>query len=335
MHYHRITDVSTINKEEIRQLSSEGKRVVIQFSEESYNVDFLQELNQFSLDFDGVFDVRFYGHYSSSFNGFYLKYLQDIPSLLIDCLTKAENLSELGNMKNLQALSLGVYEMDFPEVLGLSSLKSLKSLSLGETKKSNIDLAYLKNCKELTSFHTTGHAKNIEVLVGLPLLESLCLSQIKKNVNIDFVSNLSSLKFLRIILGGRDSITSIENRSITKLEIIRVRGLEDIGDIGRFPKLEELQVEDQIKIRQVKFGGNESLRYIKLLNCRTLEDISSIIYLPMLDHLRIFKTNIDYKSFINQNLPKSLKVLAFYTAKSKQDKVIKEDLDARGYLEYT
>jgi hypothetical protein len=55
--------------------------------------------------------------------------------------------------------------------------------------------------------------------------------------------------------------------------------------------------------------------------------------LNRLNQLGIYKTDINFEEFIKQPLPKSLNILAFYTAKAKIDKEIRQRLLKLGYID--
>ncbi len=334
MKYHRIDNPTSINPIEIEREIEQGNRVVVQFSQLSYTETLLGELNNLARSCKRNLEIRFYGHGSLGFDASVLKFIPNASSVSLDCLTKIRNLDALSALTNLKEFSLGVFELDEKDVLSNSTIQSVESLTLGGTRKANIDLSYLSGYKELRRFHTTGHTKYIDSITNLPRLASLSLSQVKNNVSLEFVSNMLHLNELRIILGGRTSISNVYGKELKKLEVIRVRGLEDLGDIGRFQNLETFLVEDQIKISQIKFGPNPSLKNIKILNCKSLTDIHGISSLKSLEQLRIYQTSVSYEQFISEEMPQSLRVLAFYTEKTKRDDEIRKDLASRGYKEF-
>ena len=333
MRQHRITDPDSIKPSEIKRLVEEGWRVIVQFSRSGYRVSLIEELNELSKVHGRGLEVRFFGHYSEQFDASVLETLPDAMCISVDCLTRARNLETITALANLKELNLGVFELDAQEILSLSSIRGLESLVLGETRKSNIDLSYLRDCPALQRFHTTGHTKNISSITGLPRLTALSLSQIKKKHGLGFVSDMQNLTDLTIILGGRVSISEINAPQLARLEVIRVRGLEDPGDLGRFSKLVELQIEDQIRLEQVALGPNPRLRDIRILNCKGLKELKGVETLQSLEQIRISKTAIDYEAFISRTMPASLKVLAFYTGKRRIDEPIQKDLASRGYRE--
>ncbi|MEG2032582.1 MAG: hypothetical protein RR376_18200, partial [Janthinobacterium sp.] len=208
---------------------------------------------------------------------------------------------------------------------------TLEYLSLGETRKANIDLAPLRHWPRLAQLHTTGHVKNIAAITALPALTKLSLSQIKSKDAVDFISAMPALTRLRFILGGRTSIAHVTAPLLEELEVVRVRGLEDLGDLGRFPRLRRLSVEDQIKLAELRLGENPTLAWLVLRNCKTLERLAGIASLPALNHLAVYLTQLDIDALLAGGLPAALKHLTLATGKRKRDEEIEAQLAALGY----
>lgn len=335
MKQHRFTDPQNIDPANIAELIEGGSRVIVQYSKSGYCAQQLALLNQLAKTHGRSFEIRFYGHYSEIFDASVLQFIPDAKCVSIDCLLRASNVEALSKIHDLVELNIGVFELEDSEILQHCNYSSLKSLTLGDTKKCNINISHISKCINLERFHTTGHTKNISTICSLPLLQSLSLSSIKKKDSIDFVSKIPGLKELRLILGGRISISDITSAQLKSLEIIRVQGLEEIGNLGRFENLESLLIEDQIKVATIVVGPNPCLKDIKIINCKTLERIAGVTELNALSSLRISRTAIDYEKFIAESKPKSMKTLAFYTGKNKQDLEIRKDLERRGFLEFS
>jgi hypothetical protein len=333
MKQHRIDASDGINPVCIAKHIEAGERVIVQYSRSCYSEQQLNLLNHLAKRFGRSLEIRFYGHYSQVFDASVVRLIPDVQCVSIDCLTEASNLEALSNLQNLVELSLGIFELKDTDILSHCNPLSLKALSLGNTRKCNIDLHHLSKCVNLERLHTTGHTKSISTICNLPLLQALSLSSIQKKDNIDFVSNIKTLKSLRLILGGRPSIAHITPPQLESLEVIRVQGLEDIGELGRFEKLESLLIEDQIRLADIKVGPNSKLMKINIINCKKLEKIAGIDRLKMLASLRVSSTSIDYDRFVAKSMPSSLKTFTFYTGKSKRDSEIRLDLENRGFLD--
>lgn len=310
-----------------------GAQVIVQFSGEVYSDKLLSEINDFCAKYNENFSVRFYGFYSSVFDCKTVEKIPQVKSLYIDCLMKAENLGSLTTLQYLKLLSIGIYQLDDTEILKADNFKNLKELIISETKIKSINLMYLKEYQHLQSLFINGHTKNIDAIGELSNLDYLSLASISK-VPISFVNKLKKLKTLRIILGGRENIDEIEENEIEYLEIIRVRGFNKFKNVSHFKKLRDLLIEDQIRLVEINFDKPLcELEDIKVLNCKTFNSLTGLDNLPKLHQLRIYQTNLDFKTFIKQKRPESLKILAFYTTKEKVDKEIKEELKQLGYTD--
>jgi len=335
MKQHRIDDPAEIDATSIAAHVSAGSRVIVQYSKPGYCTQHLESLNALARIHKRNLEIRFYGHYSSGFDASVLRSIPDVQSLSVDCLMSASNLNALSCIHELKELSLGVYDLDDKNILTKCDLGSVEDLALGSTRSGSIDLSVLAGCKKLARLHTSGHTKNITTVCTLHGLKNLTLSQIKRKDDVAFVSDMPQLLSLRILLGGRTSFTHIAPANLESLEIIRVQGLEDVGDLGRFEKLESVRIEDQIKLRCITFGRNPRLRDVRIINCKTLEQITGVSALKSLVHMRLYGTAIPYESFISNGVPASLKTLAFYTTKSKRDAEIRADLASRGFREFS
>jgi hypothetical protein len=199
------------------------------------------------------------------------------------------------------------------------------------TKTKAFNLEYLRAYRNLTFLFIGGHTKNIEAIGELENLEYLSFHSLK-NTPVPFINKLKKLKTLKFILGGRENIHEIGENEIENLQIVWVRGFNDISNISNFRKLKTLQIEDNIQLKTVDFDSElPYLNDLKILNCKTLSSLTGLENLSSLHQLRIYKTALDFDKLIMQPLPKNLKTFAFYTSKQKIDKDIKAKLEMKGY----
>ncbi|TQI71196.1 hypothetical protein JM79_2123 [Gramella sp. Hel_I_59] len=330
----RIDNPKKIDQKLIESHLKEGDHVFIQFSDEIYSKKILSKLNKLCSKYDKNFSIRFYGHYSKIFDCDIVKNIPNVKSLYIDCIIKGKNLNQVSNLKNLERLSLGIYELEETEILDSKNFKNLTDLIIGDTKTKVLNLEYLIEYEKLKFLIISGHTKNIEKVKYLNNLTYLSLNSISK-VKLDFINSLINLKTLKIILGGRENLEEIEENNIEELEIIRVRGFNSFENVSKFKKLKSLLIEDQIKLKELHFHTSlEYLKNFKLINCKSFTKLSGLINLKSLEQLRIYKTNVNFDNFIMQPLPESLNVLAFYTSKAKIDKEIKNRLQNLNYKEH-
>ena len=329
--FNRIDNPKTIDKKFVESELKLGKEVILQFVHKSYTDKILADINELCSKFDESLCIRFYGHYSKQFDCKTLQKIPNVKCLYIDCLQSVDNLQILKELSNLKSLSIGIYELQDTEILNADNLKNLTELIVTDTKTKAFNLDYLRQFKKLKSLRIGGHTKNIDAVGELSELEFLSLNSVKK-VPVNFINKLKKLKTLNFILGGRDNLNEIEENEIENLDIVWVRGFNDLSCISKFPKLKTLKIEDEIQLQKVHFNNIfQDLTDLKILNCKTLETITGLKNLPKLSSLIVHQTKVDFDNFLRQELPKQLKHLGFYTTKSKIDKDIKAILESKGY----
>ncbi|MFX3631828.1 MAG: hypothetical protein ACE3L7_07075 [Candidatus Pristimantibacillus sp.] len=329
-----INNPVALDRVKIKQDLLDGNQVIVQFSHPDYYGSMLEEVDELCARLDENFGVRFYGHYSLSFDGDTLLKIPHVKMLHLDSLLQAHNTETLETLVHLNSLNLMIYELENSEILGIESLRSLRDLVIMSDKKI-LNLQYLKEFSLLEQLHVGGKVKSLDAIGYLEVLDYLALHSISKPP-LHFINQLKKLKHLRILLGGREHIQEIEENEIDNLEICRVRGFHDLGNITKFRALTSLKIEDQIQLREIGFDqGMEALEEITISNCKGLARLSGLEGLPSLRKLRIFKTAIDFDSFIQQKLPSGLSELEFITSKSKADQAIQDSLLKLGFQKWS
>lgn len=326
----RINDPSTLDREQIENELLSGSHVIVQFSEPSYYETLLHQVDEMCAEWDENFGVRFYGHYSMSFDCNALLQIPNVKTLYLDCLDHAHHTEALARLENLYYLNLSIYELEDGEILRLKTLQSLRMLTFVSQKKT-VNLEYLQEYAHLKILGVGGKVKDLNTIGQLNQLESLSLNSISK-LPVNFINHLGQLRTLKFFLGGRENIREIEENEIESLEIVRVRGFNDIQNITKFRKLRRLLIEDQIQLGAIDFNGTlEDLEELALLNCKGLTSLTGLDQLPSLQTLRIYKTSIDFDSFIRQKLPDSMSNLRFATSNKKEDQAIQKSLMEMGF----
>lgn len=329
----RIDNPTNLDLDYIDKEIRDGKHLIVQFSEDTYTDEKLSVINRLCEKYDKSFGVRFYGHYSSIFDCKTLLKIPKVKCLYVDCLLNAYHLLTLTQLHKLQKLSLGIYELTETEILNSENLKQLTELILTETKTKALNLDYLKDYGNLKYLILGGHTKNISSIGNLSGLEYLSLNSIKKT-SVEFINKLKRLKTLKFILGGRENIHEIDDNEIEHLEIVWLRGFNEISNITKFKKLKFLKFEDNIKLDKINFDNE--MPYLKTLaisNCKTLNSLTGLHHLTSLDRIGIYQTNIDFDTFIKQDLPASLKAIRFYTSKNKLNDTIRIKIKDKGYTD--
>lgn len=328
-----VTDPEQIDTDAIHAAIAAGKRVLVQFSNLGDPWPLLADLDALAASCGPELTIRIYGYHFEVFDAAILRALPHVASLSIDCHEQAVNLDVLGELPRLKRLSLGVYQMAHADILQLDNLRSLEYLNLGESASNNIDLAPLRHYTQLSCLVIEGHATHIDTLAGLPALSDLSLYRMKNKLALDFVSGIAHLERLLLQLGGRESIREIDAPQLNQLEVIRVRGLADLGDLARFPLLRKLWLQDQIKLAQLDVSGNRLLEQLHLLTCKGLEQLSGLSELAALRQLMVSETRLDIDALLAQGMPASLSNIRFRTGKVKRDDEIAALLASLNYSE--
>lgn len=308
-----------------------GRQVLVQFDTLGEPGPLLPELDLLAATHGAALTIRIYGYDPRVFDTRMLRALPHVASLSIDCHRNALHLETLGELRHLKRLSLGVYELAQTDILQLENLHGLEHLSLGESAKNNIDLAPLRHYTRLSSLSIEGHATQIGTVASLPRLAQLSLYRMKNKVALDFIGGIAGLEQLRLQLGGRESIREIAAPQLNQLDIIRVRGLEYLGDLGRFPLLRRLWLEDQIKLTHLDVSGNPLLEQLHLLTCKGLERLDGLSGLTVLRKLSVSETKLDFDALLAQGLPAALADVRVRTGKVKRDEEIAALLAQAGY----
>nr|WP_314607837.1 hypothetical protein [uncultured Janthinobacterium sp.] len=326
-----IQNPGRIDARAIRAAITGGQQVLVQFDTLGEPEPLLADLDALAATCGTALTIRIYGYDPRVFDARILRALPHVASLSIDCHWQAIHLETLGELRHLKRLSLGVYQLAQADILQLDNLRGLDYLHLGESAKNNIDLAPLRHYAQLASLVIEGHDRHIDTLAGLPALHELSLYRIKNKVPLDFISAMARLDRLLLQLGGRESLAHIEAPLLRKLEVIRVRGLETLGDIGRFPLLQALWVEDQIKLRQIALGPNPVLERLSLHTCKTLDSLPGLAALPALRQLSASETMLDIDALLAHGLPASLTHARLRTGTKTRDDAIAAQLAQLGY----
>ena len=148
----RINDPTAISREHLNEVLGRGVHPTIQFSKPGYTPGFLKEINNLCTEYGPDLEIRFYGHYSDTFDASVVRHLPDVQWLSVDCLMRIRNEHELARIPNLRKFSLGVYEFDNPGFLATLDLTQLRRLALSENRHKNFDLSPLAHCAELEEF---------------------------------------------------------------------------------------------------------------------------------------------------------------------------------------
>jgi hypothetical protein len=329
----RITDPRQVSREQLDDVLGRAAHATIQFSKPGYSHQVLQNVNDYCAEYGDKLEVRFYGHYSDTFDASILTRVPDVQWLSVDCLQRIDNEDAIARLSKLRKLSFGVYYFDNPGFLATLNLARISRLTLSDNSKKNFDLSPLALCDELEELYLSGHRKNINAISLLPALRVLSLGSIAKSQALEFVNEIQTLAKLTLILGGRENLDELDHTGLNELEVLRVRGLSTLGDLSRFQGLRRLLVEDQLQLKSISLDGSD-LEEISIHNCKNLQELAGLLTLKRLRSFRASRTKLDLDSLLGANWPGTMKTVALYSGNRRWNERARQILDERGYSEY-
>lgn len=302
----------------------------IQFSEPgAYDNARLGVVDEICRNAGQSVSVRFYGHYSSTIDCAVVSRLPACRSLFLDCLRPLANVEAVAGMQPLQTFGINVFEANYDQVLRYPSVQAASTLVIGTNRKTDWDLHPLGDFANLRSLNVGGQHKNIAVLGEMNGIRSLWLHSIPRKSPLAFVSHMTGLKQLKLVLGGRDNMDEVSHLHVDDLEVIWVKGLTRL-DSSAFPALRTLKVEDQAKIVTLDLRRNADLQKVHISNCKMLEQLS-IEGLENLASLFIGRTAIDSEAFLASSPLPSLTAFDLCGYGVRRDAEIEALLQSRGY----
>lgn len=267
----RFHDILPETLDEIGKSIECGHSPVIQFGSMP-NAGTLDRLDEFCRRFGPDLQVRFYGFAWREMDTSFLNRLPHVANLSIDTIRSISDFAPVTGLERLTRLRFGVHEQPDGKFLEHLDLSRFTHLTLAANKSRNYDLSPLASAVSLKRLFVQGHCRGIAHICALAKLSEVTLSGFPKRQDLAFLNDLRPLRSLFLILGSRTSIAEFAHASLLQLRLVLVRTLEDLGPLQRFNSLEELEIEDQIRLRSLDITGL-SLRRLKISNCKTLNQI--------------------------------------------------------------
>ncbi len=233
-------------------------------------------------------DVQFrvYGAYPADLS--IARHLPHVRNFAADSLRTVSHIEALAELRQLESLSLGIYELDSFDVLD-EMPATLRSLSLGQTRSKKPSLAHLERFSSLRRVFIEGHRSNIEVLGTLPMLEDLTLRSVT-TPSLEFLKPLDRLWSLDIKLGGTKNLGAVEGMaSIKHLELWHIRGLADVEVVAGLPGLQNLLLQSLTHVRSLpSLDRLLQLRRIVAISMKGLSDLDTLETAPALEDFVVF-----------------------------------------------
>ncbi|MFM6931339.1 MAG: hypothetical protein ACKOUT_03745 [Novosphingobium sp.] len=326
----RVTNPASLTVKQLLKACEERKKLIVQFSDpRACTPANLRVLNEACSTVGARLQVRFYGHYQSAFDAALLRSLPEVRDLAVDCLSAIENASAIYDLTMLEAFSFGVFNFDQPDFLDRIKTDHLRQLTLTANRKRNFDLSSLARARNLRVLYINGHWKNIEAIGDLSDLEAFQLSAFAKAHSLNFIRTISGLRKLTLILGGRPDIDDLASATLETLEIIRVRGLVNLGDLSRFPNLTALKVEDQLQIVRLNLQ-EASLERLWLTNCKNLASLDGLELQTRLREFRASGVALEMDTLLDRDWPATMRSVKLFKNSRKWNDPAAAKLAKRG-----
>jgi hypothetical protein len=283
-------DPLVVTREKVAEVIASGGTPVVQYGA-AVQVTNAAYVNAICREFGADVQLRFHGWEWKDFDCTLLGQFPDVANLSLDTLRTVSNVDLLGTLPKLSRLRFGAYEHPDGAFLRQLDLGRFTHLTLTENKRRNFDLAPLAEARGLEQLFIQGHDRGVEAISSLPRLSDVSLSGFPKRHDLSFLNGLASLRSLLIILGSRQSIAEFAHSDLRKLSIIWVRNLEDLGPLDRFANLEDLSIEDQLRLTVLDIS-KLNLRRLRVSNCKRLERIIGLDRQKKLDYFFTAETKL-------------------------------------------
>jgi hypothetical protein len=177
--------------------------------------------------------LRVYGHYSLTCDLSFLERIQSVRRLYVDCLPKAVGVEAITKLKNLQEISIEIFNLEnFDFLYHLPA--NITTLGLGLTFSKKPSIAAIERFKDLKYLYLDSQKKGIEAVRELSKLEKIVLRSISTD-DLNYLEGLQNLGSVDIKLGGIKSFDSLSKLTNLKyLELWQIRGLSDLSRICSF-----------------------------------------------------------------------------------------------------
>ncbi len=172
-------------------------------------------------------ELRVYGCYSTNCDLSFTRVLSNVRRFAADSLQHATGVEHLGGIRNLEALSVGIFDLESFDFLNDVS-DNLRELALGATRSKKPGLSMLPRFGHLREIHLEGQQKGIDALSQLRCLEKVTLRSIS-TPNLEYLKPLDKMWSLDLKLGGSDVSAIRGMGNIKYFEAWQVRGLADIA----------------------------------------------------------------------------------------------------------
>jgi hypothetical protein len=217
--------------------------------------------------------------------------MTNVRRFAADCLMRATNADAIADMPHLEALSLGIFELQDLAVLDRVP-PTLTTLGIGATHSKKPRLEPLARFQSLKTLYIEGHSNGIEVLSDLRELEDVTLRSITTQ-DVRYLSPLERLWSLDLKLGGIRSFDGVEGKdSIKYLELWQIRELEQVNVVASLTGLQNVFLQSLPQVKELpRLDNSRALRRAVLQNMKGLVDFTAFETAPALEEFALVQGN--------------------------------------------
>jgi len=236
-------------------------------------------------------ELRVYGHYSTECDLSFAGRMTRVRRFAADCLMRARNVEAIADMPHLEALSLGVFELQDFRLLDVVS-PALLTLSLGATRSKKPRLSALNRFTSLKRLYLEGQSNGIDVLGELEALEEVTLRSIT-TPDLRYLAPLKRLWSVDVKLGGIRSFEGIEgNAAIKHLELWQIRELRHADVLRSLTGLQNVFLQSLPHVQTLpRLDGCGGLRRVVLQNMKGLVAFDALAECPALEEFALLEGN--------------------------------------------
>lgn len=293
--------------------------------------DYISRVNELCVRYGANLTVRFYGYYNDVFDGDVVKLFPEARALMVNCLFEGKNIEAIGTLKHLTSLAMGAYTYKNKDLLHAIPMDRLTYLCLEEFGTKALDLAPLRHAAQLRELRILSPlARNIGHLAELDSLEVFSFAPVK-TASLEFIGGMTSLKALKLVLGGTSALPSVSLPSLKDIAVTQTRGFQDLGPLERFPALRRVLISDQPHLEHVTTGAlNTELAHLSFWNCPKLNRIEGLSEAPALISLHAVKTSLSPGSCA---YPPSMTHLCVHSGRRRDEGDERAAIEALGFID--
>jgi hypothetical protein len=286
----RAEFANSVTAEDLRQLAGHPQIKVLQCATPKDDAVWVLLNDCFFAERPDV-ELRVYGHYSTECDLSFARKMGNVHRFAADDLMRARNVKAIAEIRHLESLSLGIFELDDFRVLE-SIPSTVTSLRLSATRSRRLSLAPLSRFRSLKVLYLEAQSEGIDVLRELQALEELTLRSITTR-DLSYLAPLRDLWYLDIKLGGIRSFTGIEGKKRIKyLELWQVRGLQSVDVVAALPGLQNVFLQSLPHVESMPaLKDSTALRRVVVQNLKGIRDFSALEGAPALEEFGLVEGN--------------------------------------------